>query len=41
MKHVIDPLSQMGAEFIHQQFRLPITVKGSTLNPIKYELPVG
>lgn len=40
MKRVIDPLSQMGAEFIHQQFRLPITVKGSTLNPIKYELPV-
>ncbi len=36
MKRVIEPLELMGAEFIHNDYKLPIKIKGSKLNGINY-----
>ncbi|WP_188206016.1 3-phosphoshikimate 1-carboxyvinyltransferase [Alkalibacillus aidingensis] len=42
MGRVIDPLTKMGADFItsNNRMTLPLTVKGGTLKPINYHLPV-
>lgn len=36
MKRVIEPLELMGAKFIHNDYKLPIEIKGSTLHGINY-----
>ena len=37
MKRVIEPLELMGAEFIHNDYKLPIKIIGNNLHPINYE----
>ncbi len=39
MKRVIDPLEQMGAIFEEKTGNLPLTIKGSSLQPIVYKTP--
>ncbi len=41
MKRVIAPLELMGANFIHNDFRLPIEIKGSILKGIDYISPLA
>ncbi len=41
MKRVITPLELMGAEFIHNNYKLPIAIKGKTLNGIDYISPLA
>ncbi len=41
MKRVIEPLSMMGAEIIHNDFKLPIEIKGKKLNAIEYNSPLS
>lgn len=36
MKRVIAPLEEMGASFKHNDFKLPIEIKGNSLKPINY-----
>ena len=41
MKRVIAPLEQMGANFSHTDYKLPLTIKGKTLNAIEYDSPLA
>ena len=41
MKRVITPLEQMGAKFIHNDYKLPIEIKGTQLNGIDYISPLS
>jgi 3-phosphoshikimate 1-carboxyvinyltransferase len=41
MKRVIAPLEQMGANFSHTDYKLPLTIKGKTLNAIEYNSPLA
>ena len=41
MKRVIEPLTQMGAKFISNNGYLPISMKVSDINSIKYEMPIA
>ena len=41
MKRVISPLEQMGANFEHNDFKLPLTVKGTQLKGIDYNSPLA
>lgn len=41
MKRVIAPLELMGAKFIHNDFKLPIEIKGTELNGIDYVSPLA
>lgn len=41
MKRVIEPLSQMGAEIEHNDYKLPIKIKGKKLKGIEYFSPVA
>lgn len=43
MRRVVDPLTQMGAQIEGNENgnKLPLTIKGSNLNGIRYELPVA
>ncbi len=41
MKRVIAPLELMGAEIIHNNYKLPIEIKGKTLNGINYISPLA
>lgn len=41
MKRIIQPLTLMGAEFKHNDFKAPLTVIGSKLNPITYNSPLA
>jgi len=40
MKRIIDPLTQMGAEFFSQNGFLPLRIRGKKLLPFEYKLPV-
>jgi 3-phosphoshikimate 1-carboxyvinyltransferase len=40
MKRVVEPLTQMGAEFFSQNGHLPIRIRGRKLLPFEYKLPV-
>ncbi|MGM8213970.1 3-phosphoshikimate 1-carboxyvinyltransferase [Bacillaceae bacterium W0354] len=40
MSRVINPLKQMGAEITSRNGKLPISIQGGGLTPIRYELPV-
>lgn len=40
MKRVVEPLAAMGAEIIADDGHLPMTVRGKTLLPFEYTLPV-
>ena len=41
MKRVIAPLEQMGANFKHNEFKLPLEVKGAQLKGIDYNSPLA
>jgi len=41
MKRVIAPLELMGAKFQHSDYKLPLTIKGSTLHGINYNSPLA
>ena len=41
MKRIIDPLSEMGAEFFCEGDRLPLRIRGNKLLPFEYRLPVA
>ena len=41
MKRVIAPLEEMGAKFNHNEFKLPLEVKGNTLKGINYNSPLA
>ena len=41
MKRVIAPLELMGAKFIHENFTLPMTIKGGNLKGISYNSPLA
>ncbi len=41
MKRVIEPLSQMGAEIISNDNKLPLKIKGQKLNGITYHSPIA
>jgi 3-phosphoshikimate 1-carboxyvinyltransferase len=41
MKRVIDPLVQMGALIQSQNALAPLTIRGGSLRPVRYELPVA
>ncbi len=41
MKRVIAPLEEMGAKFEHNDFKLPLTVKGTQLKGIGYNSPLA
>ncbi len=41
MKRIIAPLSEMGAEITHNDFHLPLTIRGRKLLPFEYHLPVA
>lgn len=41
MRRVMDPLSEMGATFTSQDGRLPITIRGTELRPLRYASPVA
>jgi 3-phosphoshikimate 1-carboxyvinyltransferase len=41
MKRVITPLEQMGAKFIHSDYKLPLEIQGSKLNGINYNSPLA
>ena len=41
MKRVIAPLEQMGANFVHQDYKLPIEIKGTNLKAIDYNSPLA
>lgn len=43
MRRVVDPLTQMGAQIAGNENgnKLPLTIKGTNLNGIRYELPVA
>lgn len=41
MKRVIAPLEQMGANFSHTDYKLPLTIKGKTLEAINYNSPLA
>ena len=41
MKRIIDPLTQMGAEFFAENGRLPMKIRGKKLLPYEYDLPVA
>ena len=41
MKRVIAPLEEMGAEFIHNEYKLPLEVKGTALKGINYNSPLA
>lgn len=41
MKRIIDPLSQMGAEFFSENGTLPLKIAGKKLLPFEYRLPVA
>ncbi len=41
MKRVIAPLEQMGAKFEHNEFKLPLLVKGTKLKGIDYNSPLA
>jgi 3-phosphoshikimate 1-carboxyvinyltransferase len=40
MRRIIDPLTLMGAKISSNNGRLPITITGTSLHSIKYEMPV-
>lgn len=41
MKRIIEPLELMGAEFVHEDYRLPYEIKGRNLHGIEYESPLS
>ena len=41
MKRIIEPLSQMGAEIISNDNKLPLKIKGQNLNGITYHSPIA
>ncbi|MBE7705037.1 MAG: 3-phosphoshikimate 1-carboxyvinyltransferase [Cyanobacteria bacterium SIG29] len=41
MKRVIAPLEEMGANFNHNDFKLPLKINGSELNGIEYNSPLA
>ncbi len=41
MKRIIDPLTEMGAEFYCDEFKLPMKIKGKKLLPLEYRMPVA
>ena len=41
MKRVIAPLEEMGANFAHNDYKLPLEVKGNTLKGITYNSPLA
>ncbi len=41
MKRIIDPLTEMGAEFFSEEGRLPMKIRGRRLLPFDYRLPVA
>lgn len=41
MKRIIDPLTQMGAEFFAEDGHLPMKIRGKKLLPYEYDLPVA
>ncbi len=41
MKRIITPLELMGAEFIHNDYKLPIEIKGNHLSGINYISPLA
>jgi 3-phosphoshikimate 1-carboxyvinyltransferase len=41
MKRVIDPLTEMGAEFYSENGSLPLRIRGKKLLPFEYKLPVA
>ena len=41
MKRVISPLEQMGAKFTHTDYKLPLSIKGKTLQAINYNSPLA
>ena len=41
MKRIIEPLSEMGAEFYAQDNKLPVKIAGRKLLPFEYRLPVA
>ena len=41
MKRVIAPLEQMGANFEHNDFKLPLTIRGTKLKGIDYNSPLA
>lgn len=41
MKRVIAPLEQMGAQIIHNNYKLPIEITGTKLNAIDYNSPLA
>ncbi len=41
MKRIITPLSMMGADIKSQDFKLPLTINGKTLNGITYNSPLA
>lgn len=41
MKRVISPLEQMGAKFTHTDYKLPLSIKGKTLEAINYNSPLA
>ncbi len=41
MKRIIDPLTEMGAEFFCEDGRLPMRIRGHKLLPFEYRLPVA
>lgn len=41
MKRVIAPLELMGAKFVHENYTLPMTIKGENLRGISYNSPLA
>ncbi len=41
MKRIIEPLKEMGAEFEHNNYKLPIKIYGQKLNGITYNSPLA
>ena len=41
MKRIIEPLTLMGAEFEHNDFKAPLTIKGKNLQAITYNSPLA
>jgi len=41
MKRIIDPLTEMGAEFFAEDGHLPMRIRGKKLLPYEYDLPVA
>ncbi|MDF1544591.1 MAG: 3-phosphoshikimate 1-carboxyvinyltransferase [bacterium] len=41
MKRIIDPLTEMGAEFFSEDGKMPLRIKGHKLLPFEYRLPVA